>query len=156
MAESSLSLCWPLLYASPSWSWDRLLTVVQAGLLFRRGVPPHATYLFKHALVRAAAHARIAETLESQFADVTEAQPELLARHFTEASLIKEAAGRCRKAELRSRYLHCDLRAHLDNSAGRNLEEICSVVCTSRKTNEKSVLPSWHARLGCWPERAPG
>src|SRR5215831_16511423 len=25
----------------------------QAGLLFRKGVPPHATYLFKHALVHA-------------------------------------------------------------------------------------------------------
>ena len=48
-----------------------------AGLLFRQGVPPQATYLFKHALVQDAAygtllreprralHARIAETLES-------------------------------------------------------------------------------------------
>jgi hypothetical protein len=27
---------------------DRL---IQAGLLFRQGIPPHATYLFKHALV---------------------------------------------------------------------------------------------------------
>ncbi len=46
---------------------------------------------------------------------------------------------------------HRDLRAHLHNSAGGYLEEVCSVACTSRKTNEKSVLPSWHARLGCWP-----
>jgi predicted ATPase len=76
---------------------DRL---VQASLLFRQGMPPHATYLFKHTLVQDAAygtllreprralHARIAETLESQFADVAESQPELLARHFTEAGLI--------------------------------------------------------------------
>ena len=27
-----------------------------AGLLFRQGVPPHATYLFKHALVQDAAY----------------------------------------------------------------------------------------------------
>src|SRR6516165_1591353 len=76
---------------------DRLIA---AGLLFRQGVPPHATYLFKHSLVRDAAygtllrqprralHARIAETLESQFADVAERQPELLARHCREAGLI--------------------------------------------------------------------
>ena len=80
---------------------DRL---VAAGLLFRQGVPPHATYLFKHALVQDAAygtllreprralHARIAETLESQFAEIAENQPELLARHCTEAGLIEKAA----------------------------------------------------------------
>jgi len=70
-----------------------------AGLLFRQGVPPQATYLFKHALVQDAAygtllreprralHARIAETLESQFAENAENQPEVLARHFTEAGM---------------------------------------------------------------------
>ena len=81
---------------------DRL---IQAGLVFRQGVPPHATYLFKHALVQDAAygtllreprralHARIAETLESQFAEVAESQPELLAHHCTEAGLIDRAVG---------------------------------------------------------------
>jgi len=51
-----------------------------AGLLYRQGVPPHATYRFKHALVqdaaygtllrepRRAVHARIAEILEGGFA----------------------------------------------------------------------------------------
>jgi predicted ATPase len=80
---------------------DRLL---EAGLLFRQGVPPNATYLFKHALVQDAAygmllreprrtlHANIAETLESQFADIAENQPELLARHCTEAGLMEKAA----------------------------------------------------------------
>ena len=58
---------------------DRLIA---AGLLFRQGVPPHATYLFKHALVQDAAygtllreprralHARIADVLEKQFAEI--------------------------------------------------------------------------------------
>ena len=90
---------------------DRL---VQAGLLFRQGVPPQATYLFKHALVQDAAygtllreprralHARIAETLESQFAEIAESQPELLARHCTEAGLIEKAAGLWGKAGQRS------------------------------------------------------
>ena len=90
---------------------DRL---IDAGLLFRQGVAPHATYLFKHALVQDAAygtllreprralHARIAETLESQFAEIAERQPELLARHCTEAGLIEKAVGLWGKAGQRS------------------------------------------------------
>jgi tetratricopeptide (TPR) repeat protein len=90
---------------------DRLIA---AGLLFRQGVPPHASYLFKHALVQDAAygtllreprrvlHARIAETLDSQFAEIADNQPELLARHCTEAGLIEKAAGLWGKAGQRS------------------------------------------------------
>jgi class 3 adenylate cyclase/predicted ATPase len=86
---------------------DRL---VAAGLLFRQGLPPHTTYLFKHALVQDAAygtllreprhalHARIAETLENQFAEIAETQPELLARHCTEAGMIEKALGSWGKA----------------------------------------------------------
>ena len=88
--------------------------LVTAGLLFRQGVPPHATYLFKHALVQDAAygtllreprralHARIAETLERQFGEMAENQPELLARHCTEAGFIEKAAGLWGKAGERS------------------------------------------------------
>ena len=90
---------------------DRL---VAAGLLFRQGAPPHAIYLFNHALVQDAAygtllreprralHVRIADALESQFAEVVENQPELLARHCTEAGLIEKAAGLWGKAGQRS------------------------------------------------------
>jgi class 3 adenylate cyclase/predicted ATPase len=90
---------------------DRIIT---AGLLFRQGVQPQATYLFKHALVQDAAygtllreprralHARIAETLESQFTEIAENQPELLARHCTEAGLIEKAASLWGKAGQRS------------------------------------------------------
>jgi hypothetical protein len=42
---------------------------------------------------RRALQARIAETLESQFAETAESQPEILARHCTEAGLIEKAAG---------------------------------------------------------------
>ena len=51
---------------------------------------------------RRALHARIAETLESQFAEIAENQPELLARHCTEAGLIEKAAGLWGKAGQRS------------------------------------------------------
>jgi predicted ATPase len=90
---------------------DRL---TEAGLLFRQGVPPHATYLFKHALIQDAAygtllreprrtlHSRIAKTLESQFTEIAENQPELLARHCSEAGLIEKAARLWAKAGQRS------------------------------------------------------
>jgi predicted ATPase len=86
---------------------DRLIA---ARLLFRQGAPPHATYLFKHALVQDAAygtllrdgrralHARIADILERRFGEIAERQPELLARHYAEASLIEKAAGLWGKA----------------------------------------------------------
>ena len=44
----------------------------------------------------------IAETLESQFAEIAENQPELLARHCTEAGLTEKAASLWGKAGLRS------------------------------------------------------
>ena len=86
---------------------DRL---VQAGLLSRQAVPSQASYLFKHALVQDAAygtllreprralHARIAETLESQFSETAESQPEILAHHCSAAGLIEKAAGLWGKA----------------------------------------------------------
>jgi predicted ATPase len=79
---------------------DRL---VAAGLLFRQGMPPQATYLFKHALVQDAAygtllreprralHASIAETLKNQVAEIAQSQPELLAHHFTQAGMTEAA-----------------------------------------------------------------
>jgi predicted ATPase len=90
---------------------DRL---AHAGLLFRQGVSPQASYLFKHALVQDAAygtllreprralHARIAATVESEFAEIADSQPELLAHHCTEAGLIEKAVGLWGKAGQRS------------------------------------------------------
>ena len=79
---------------------DRLIA---AGLMFRQGIPPHATYLFKHALVQDAAygtllrsrrqrlHARIAAILEEKFPEVVAVQPTLMAQHCTEAGLRENA-----------------------------------------------------------------
>jgi hypothetical protein len=81
---------------------DRL---IWAGLLLRRGDAPYATYFFKHALVRDAAystllreprralHARIAETLEGQFPEISENQPELLARQLHRGRADRESRG---------------------------------------------------------------
>jgi predicted ATPase len=89
--------------------------LIRAGLLFRKGAPPRAAYLFKHALVQDAAygtllrqprralHARIAHTLERQFPDIAEGRSDLLARHYTEAGMIDKAALLWGKTGLRSR-----------------------------------------------------
>jgi class 3 adenylate cyclase/tetratricopeptide (TPR) repeat protein len=80
-----------------------LTTLVDAELLYQRGIPPHANYFFKHALVQDAAyqslrkrtqrhyHQRIAETLETHAAELREAQPEVVAHHYTEAHLFPQA-----------------------------------------------------------------
>ena len=77
--------------------------LVDAELLEEYSSPPQLRYRFKHALIRDAAydsllrsqrrqyHRKIAEVLRERFADVVEAQPELLANHFSEAGLIEEA-----------------------------------------------------------------
>jgi predicted ATPase len=77
--------------------------LIEAELLYQRGLPPQAYYFFKHALIRDAAyesllkstrqhyHQRIAQVLEAQFPETAEAQPELLAHHYTEASLYEQA-----------------------------------------------------------------
>src|SRR5499433_243534 len=71
--------------------------LVETEIVYQRGVPPQATYTFKHALIQDAAyesllkstrqkyHQRIAQVLEEQFPETTVAQPELLAYHLTEA-----------------------------------------------------------------------
>src|SRR5467141_841176 len=77
--------------------------LVEAELVSQRGLPPQATYIFKHALIQDTAyqsllrstrqqyHQRIAHVLEAQFPDTTITQPELLAYHYTEAGLTEQA-----------------------------------------------------------------
>jgi predicted ATPase len=73
-------------------------------LLFRQGLPPHATYLFKHALVRDVAygsllrgqrqqlHGRIADVLGEHFPTTVEAEPEVMAHHYREAGMADAAS----------------------------------------------------------------
>jgi class 3 adenylate cyclase len=82
-----------------------LSRLVEAELVYQRGLPPQATYTFKHALVQDTAyasllkstrqkyHQRIAQVLEEQFPETAESQPELLAHHYTEAGLNEQAVG---------------------------------------------------------------
>jgi predicted ATPase len=80
-----------------------LARLVEAELLYQRGVPPQATYLFKHALIQDAAyqsllrstrqqfHQRIAQVLETRFPALVETQPELVAQHYTAAGCAEQA-----------------------------------------------------------------
>ncbi len=89
---------------------EALEQLVSAELIYRRGAPPHAEYTFKHALVQEAAystllrsrrqqmHGRIAAVLESQFPEIVQAQPELLAQHCAQAGLKETAVEHLLKA----------------------------------------------------------
>ena len=80
-----------------------LARLVEAELVYQRGLPPRSRYSFKHALIQDAAyqsllkstrqqyHQRIAQVLEAQFPDTALLQPELVAHHYTEAGLSAHA-----------------------------------------------------------------
>jgi hypothetical protein len=82
---------------------EALRRLVEAGLVFQRGAPPAAEYLFKHALVqdtaystllrgpRQALHCRIAKALEQRFPESVETRPEIVAHHYGEAALPDKA-----------------------------------------------------------------
>ena len=89
--------------------WDEetlhqgLQQLVAAEFLYQQGLPPQATYRFKHALIQEAAyqsllrhtrrqyHQQIAQVLEAQFPETVAEQPELLAQHYTAAGLAGQA-----------------------------------------------------------------
>ena len=131
----------------PGSALDRLIA---AGLLFRQGVPPHATYVFKHALVQDAAygtllreprrafHARIAETLENQFAEIAQSQPELLARHCTEAGLIEKSASLWGKAGQRS--LERSALVEATEQLTRALDQLATLPATPTMRREQIKL----------------
>src|SRR5262249_18597453 len=96
-----------VLHAVSPWDEETLRRglhqLVEAEFLYQQGLPPQATYTFKHALIQEAAyqsllkstrqqyHQRVAQVLEAQFPDTAETQPELLAHHYAEAGLLAQA-----------------------------------------------------------------
>ena len=113
--------------------WDEgslrlgLQQLVTAEFLYQQGLPPQATYIFKHALIQEAAyqsllkstrqqyHQRIAQVLEGRFPHVGETQPELLAQHYTEAGLTTPAMPYWQRAGQRAleRSAHVEAISHL-------------------------------------------
>jgi class 3 adenylate cyclase/predicted ATPase len=82
---------------------DGLARLVAAELLYQRGRPPRARYIFKHALIQDAAyasllrstrqqvHQQVAQLLETRFPEIVETQPELVAQHYTAAGCAEQA-----------------------------------------------------------------
>ena len=102
---------------------DALDQLVEAELLSPRAAPPHATYVFKHALIQDAAyqsllrrtrqqyHQRIAQVLADRFPETAETQPEVLAHHYTEAGLNAPAVGYWQRAGERATQRSANLEA---------------------------------------------
>ncbi len=82
-----------------------LARLVEAELLYQRGIPPQATYTFKHTLIQETAyrsllrsqrqryHQQIAQLLAGRFPDIAQTQPELVAHHYTAAGMAEQAIG---------------------------------------------------------------
>ena len=80
-----------------------LTKLVEAEILYQRGIGEQVRYFFKHALIQDTAyqsllkstrqqyHQQIAQMLEERFPQTKETHPELLAHHYTEAGLVEQA-----------------------------------------------------------------
>jgi predicted ATPase len=134
---------------------EELHRLVEAELLYQRGVPPQATYVFKHALIQDAAyqsllkstrqgyHQRVAQVLEVQFPETVDQQPELLAHHFTEAGLLAQAVGYWHKAgqSASERSAHVEAISHLTKGL-----EILATLPETRERVQREV--DMHIALG--------
>jgi predicted ATPase len=112
---------------------EGLAQLVDAELLYQRGRPPRAKYIFKHALVQDAAyqsllkktrqdfHGKVAELLESRFPEAAQTQPELLAHHYTEAGLAEKSVPYWYKAGQRAIERSANLEAIAHLTRGRAL-----------------------------------
>jgi class 3 adenylate cyclase/tetratricopeptide (TPR) repeat protein len=124
-----------------------LAKLVDAGILDQRGYPPEASYFFKHALIQEAAydsilkskrqmyHRNVAEVLEEKFPETKETQPELIARHYTEAGLSEKAIPFWLSAGKRAteRSAHAEAINHLN----RGLELLKFLSSTPQRSEQE-------------------
>jgi predicted ATPase/class 3 adenylate cyclase len=143
-----------LLQAVSPWDEDAvrrgLQQLVEAEFLYQQGLPPQATYRFKHALIQEAAyqsllrstrqqyHQRIAQVLEARFPALCETQPELLAHHYTEAWLTEQAIPYWQRAGQRA----LDRSAHVEaiNHLSKGLEVLKTLPNTSAHLRQELDL----------------
>jgi predicted ATPase len=148
-----------LLQAVSPWDEDTLQRglqqLVEAEFLYQQGLPPHATYLFKHALIQDAAyqsllrstrqqyHQRVAEVLEERFPEICETQPELLAHHYTQAGMLAQAIPYWQRAGQRTieRSANVEAISHLS----KGLELLATLPDTPERTQQELTL---HTALG--------
>jgi len=129
---------------------EALAKLVEAEVLYQRGLPPQARYLFKHALIQDAAyqsllkskrqqyHQQIAQVLEERFPETVESQPELLAHHYTEAGLTAQAIPYWQQAGQRAiqRSANSEAIAHLT----KELDLIKTLPDTPERTQQELTL----------------
>ena len=133
-----------------------LVALTGAGLLFCRGAAPRSSYLFKHALIQDAAyetllrarrqelHRTAAQAIAAEFPTLAEAQPEVIARHWSGAGDAERAFATWRKAgevarsrnafiEAREAYRHAlDMLALTPPSPERDATELELLIATSQ------------------------
>jgi predicted ATPase len=143
-----------LLQAVAPWNEETvqqgLHQLVEAEFLYQRGLPPQATYTFKHALIQDVAyqsllrstrqyyHQRIAQVLEARFPKTVETQPELLAQHYTEAGLMTQAIPYWQRAGQRAiqRSAHLEAIGHLT----KGLEVLATLPESAERTQQELLL----------------
>jgi predicted ATPase/class 3 adenylate cyclase len=133
--------------------WDEgplqqgLHQLVEAEFLYQQGLPPHATYRFKHVLIQETAyqsllkstrqqyHQRVAQVLEAQFPETAETEPELLAHHYTEAGLSAQAVVYRQRAGQRAieRSANLEAVAHLT----KGLEVLATLPDTPERAQQE-------------------
>jgi predicted ATPase/class 3 adenylate cyclase len=127
-----------------------LKQLVEAELVYQRGLLPQARYFFKHALIQDTAyqsllksrrqqvHQQIAQVLEERFAETVETQPELVAHHYTEAGLAEQAIPYWQQAGQRAsqRSANIEAVAHLT----KGLELLKTLQDTPEHTQQELTL----------------
>jgi class 3 adenylate cyclase/predicted ATPase len=125
-----------------------LMQLVEAELVYQRGLPPQTKYIFKHALIQETAyhsvlksrrqqyHAQIAQVLEERFPETQETQPELLAHHYTEAGLDVQAIPYWQSAGQRAsrRSAHVEAIGHLTKAL-----ELLNTVSDAPERNKQEL-----------------
>jgi class 3 adenylate cyclase/predicted ATPase len=143
-----------LLQAVAPWDEDTLhrglRQLVAAEFLYQQGLPPQATYRFKHALIQEAAyqsllrstrqqsHQRIAQALEARFPEVCATQPELVAQHYTEAGLSAQAIPYWQQAGQRALQRSANLEAV--GHVTRGLEVLSTLPATRERAQQELAL----------------
>ena len=140
-----------------------LAQLVEAELLYQRGRPPRARYLFKHALIQDAAyasllkstrqqvHQQIAQVFEARFPALVETQPELVAQHYTAAGCTEQAVVYWQRAgqQASERSAHLEAISHFTTG----IELLTTLPETPEHTQQALTL---HIALGAALQMAKG
>ena len=140
-----------------------LAQLVGAELLYQRGRPPRARYIFKHALIQDAAyasllkstrqqvHQQVAQVFEARFPALVETQPELVAQHYTAAGCAEQAVRYWQRAgqQASDRSAHVEAISHFTTG----IEILKSLPETPERAQQALTL---HIALGAALQMAKG